>query len=307
MIANFFNKTKPITIFNLVVLLFVYYVLSLFILTLEPISFFFFIKKIGFFVWLMLFLLIVSFIIKKNSLTVDNSYALLLIVFMFGIFNQAMFEKSLVFTNFILLLSFRKIYSLRSGISTNKKLFDAGFWIAIATLIYLWSIFYIILVYIAMIIYEKLSLKNLVIPLIGFITPILLFFTYNLYFDNLVFFNSRFMYELNLVFTAYNNFKLLIPISIIIAIIIWSVVNLTPKIVLVSNKFKLSWNVLINHLLIAILIVVLAPTKNGSELVFVFFPAAIIIANFLQKSKSKNFKNMVLYLFLFISIGVYFL
>ena len=253
MIANFFNKTKPVNVFNVVVLLFVYYFISFFLQDSGEFSTYFLVERIGVVLLIILFLVIFKFIIEKN------------------------------------------------------KLFDAAFWVGVATLIYSWSIFYILLIYIGIIIYRKISFKNLVIPVIGLATPIFIYFTYTLLYDNLTVFYSRFNYDASLVFVNYNSFKFLIPITFLITILLWSIVTITPKIISVSNKFKFSWNVLINHLIISLLIVVLSPIKNGSEMFYLVFPSAIIITNFLQKSKSSTFKNMVLYLFLIISVSVYFL
>lgn len=307
MIANFFNKTKPVNVFNVVVLLFVYYFISFFLQDSGEFSTYFLVERIGFVLLIILFLVIFKFIIEKNKLTKDNSYALLLGVLILGTFSEAIFSNYVIFSNIILLLSYRKIYSLRSGINTKMKLFDAAFWVGVATLIYSWSIFYILLIYIGIIIYRKISFKNLVIPVIGLATPIFIYFTYTLLYDNLTVFYSRFNYDASLVFVNYNSFKFLIPITFLITILLWSIVTITPKIISVSNKFKFSWNVLINHLIISLLIVVLSPIKNGSEMFYLVFPSAIIITNFLQKSKSSTFKNMVLYLFLIISVSVYFL
>ena len=68
---------------------------------------------------------------------------------------------------------------------------------------------------------------------------------------------------------------------------------LIPKILLVSNPFKLAWQVIINHLIISVIIVLLSPQKNGSELFFMILPSGIVIANFLQKATSKVFKNLI--------------
>jgi len=306
MIANFFNKTKPVTIFILVALLFVYYFTATFLLHSEELSFNFLIKRISFFIFIALLLLIVNFIVKKNKLTKDNSYALLLMVFLLGTFPEAMFSYKIVLANMALLLGFRKIYSLRSGVDTKLKIFDASFWIGIATIFYSWSIFYVLLVYLGMIIHQKLTVKNLFIPIVGFATPMLIYFTYCLYFENATFFYDKFSYEINLDFSSYTSLKLLIPVIFLSIALLWSLLKVTPKVVSVRNNFKFSWDVLINHLLISAVIVVLAPTKNGSELFFVIFPSAVIVANLMHHIKSKIFKNAILYLFLLISIGVYF-
>lgn len=307
MIANFFNKTKPATIFILVALLFVYYFTATFLLDSAELSFNFLIKRISFFVFIALMLLIVNFIVKKNKLTKDNSYALLLMVFLLGTFPEAMFSYKIVLANIALLLGFRKIYSLRSGLDTKLKLFDASFWIGIATLIYSWSIFYVLLVYLAMIIHQKLTVKNLFIPIVGFVTPMIIYFTYCLYFEDAAFFYNKFNNEINLDFSSYMSLKLLIPLIFLSMALLWSILKITPKVVSVRNNFKFSWDVLINHLLISAVIIVLAPTKNGSELFFLIFPSAVIVANLMHLIKSKIFKNAVLYGFLLISVAVYFL
>lgn len=307
MIANFFNKTKPATIFSIAVLLFTYYFTATFLLDNGELTMRFLVGRVGFFIWLVLFLLIVNFIVKKNKLTKGNSFALLIMVFLLGTFPEAMFSHKIVFTNIALALGFRKIYSLRSGVDTKLKLFDACFWIGIATLIYSWSIFYVLLVYLGMIIHQKLTVKNLFIPIVGFLTPMIIYFTYCLYFENAAFFYNKFSYGVNLDFSSYTSLKLLIPVIFLLMVLLWSLLKVTSKVLSVRNNFKFSWDVLINHWLISVVIVVLAPTKNGSELFFIIFPSAVIVANLMHLTKSKIFKNAILYAFLLVSVFVYFL
>ena len=164
-----------------------------------------------------------------------------------------------------------------------------------------------LLIYVGILIYNKESLKNLLIPIVGFVAPVFIYFTYNLYFDSLPDFYSRFNFNVNLDFDTYNSLKYKVPIPFLIVTLLWSIVSVTPKIFSVSNNLKFLWSVLINHLVISAIITLLSPVKNGSELFFIIFPSTIIIANFLQKSKSSFLKNLILYLFLIISVGVYFL
>ena len=164
-----------------------------------------------------------------------------------------------------------------------------------------------LLIFIAVIIYQKLLIQNFIIPFLGLTGPLLLYFTYCVYFDIPEVFYTKFSFPMGFDFTIYNNFNHLIAITFLITITIWSVFVVTPKIILISNTLRMSWNVLINQLLIGAVIAFVAPDKNGSEFLFIIFPSAVIITNFIQKSQSPNFKNLVLYLFVLISIGVYFL
>ncbi|PHS54265.1 MAG: hypothetical protein COB01_01300 [Lutibacter sp.] len=307
MIANFFNKSKPVNIFSIITLLLMYFFISIFLTNSSEFSIHFLIERTVLFSCYVLFLFIFKFIVDKNKLTEDNLFSLFLVVILVGTFSEALFLNYIIFSNLILLLSFRKIYSLRSGINTKIKLFDAAIWVGISTLIFSWSIFYLLLIYIGILMYQKVSLKNLMIPIIGFLTPIFLYFTYNFYVDDLASFYSRFNYEINVNFEAYNSNRFLIPIAFTTIILGWSIIGVTPKIVLVSNRLKSSWIVLLCQLLISTIIVLVSPIKNGAELFYLAFPIAIIIANFLQRNNSIILNNLILYLFLIISASVYFL
>ena len=307
MIANFFNKTKPIVHFIITIGLLVYFVSANLLFNLNEFSTLFLAERAGIFLGFIVMLLILNFIIQKNNLTQNNSYALLIVALLLGTFYETMFSNVLLFTNITLLLGFRKVYSLRSGTNTKQKIFDAGFWVGISALIDPWSIFYVALIYLAILIYQKMDVRNIFIPLIGIATPVFIFFTYCFYFDNLELFYGSWMFNPNLDFGNYNQFKYLMPIAFLLTLLIWSIVVLTPKIGTEGINVKRSWRLVLNHLLISVFIIISSPVKNGSELFYMVFPLSIIVANFLKKSATKSFKNLILYFILAISIVVYFL
>ena len=307
MLANFFNKTKPINVLSIISMLFVYYFISIFLNFSEELSFLFIIEKLGFFLLYVLIILTVDFIVKKNKLTHSNSYALLLFALFIGSFPEIFNSSNLTISYMILLFGFRKIYSLKSEKNIKKKLFDAGFWVAIASLIYFWSIIHLILVYIAIIIFKKLTFKNIMVPIIGAITPLFLYFAYNDFINKSDMFFDGFNTEINFDFSVYNTLQLSIPIVLLAIVLLWSLVVVTPKVAMVNNKLKSSWLLVLMHLVVALVVVQLAPIKNGSELFFLFFPGAIIIANFVQKEMSPILQNLILIMFLLASMSVYIL
>ncbi|MCF6180550.1 DUF6427 family protein [Lutibacter sp.] len=307
MIANFFKKSKPAGIILIIGLLFIYYFFATFYVSANNLSINLFGNILILFVLGVIWVLVFNFIVSKNKLTLDNLYGLLLGVIFLGTFYESMFSSKLLLTNILLLLAFRKIYSLSSNLNTKMKLFDVAFWIGIASLIYFWSFLFFILIYVGIILYKKVSIRNLIIPIVGFITPIFLYFTYCFYLNKLPLFYQKFDINFSLDFNYYSLTKYLLPLILISLMIIWSIIRVTPSIVLVSNKLKQKWILLLNHLVVAIIVVGLSEIKNGSELLFLIFPAAIIIANFIPKLKSSLFKNVIIYLFLALSISVYFL
>ncbi|WP_111707338.1 hypothetical protein [Lutibacter citreus] len=307
MIANFFNKTKPVIVVNLLILFTVFYIISTFLTQFVEFSLAVISSKFALLVGFIFMFLVINFILKKNSLTNDNSFTLLILILFLVTFYETLNSEKFFFSNLFLLFAFRKVYSLNSGFYTNLKLFDAAFWIGISSLFYFWSILFIPLIYLAMFIYRKVNVKKLFIPIIGCAAPIFVFFTYYFYFDKMEVFYSAFNFNYNLNFGSYNALNLLIPITLLITLLIWCVVFLAPKVALMSNQFKLGWQVLIAHLLISIAVVILSPIKNGSEIWFMLLPSSIIITNFLQKTGSETFKNVILYLLLSVSVLVYFL
>ncbi len=303
MLANFFNKTKPINILSIICFLFLYYFVAIFLKFSEDFSLILLMEKLVLFLLYILIILIFDFIVKKNKLTSRNSYALLLFTLFLGSFPEIFNSYSLTISNLILLLAYRKIYSLKSEKNIKKKLFDAGFWIAIASLVYFWSILSLLLIYIAIVVFKKLTFKNLMVPMIGGITPIFLYFTYNDYINQSVKFFDQFNIARNLDFSAYNSSHILLKIILIALVLFWAIIKVTPQVVMVSNKLKSLWILMLVHVIIALFIIVIVPEKNGSELFFLFFPSAIIIANFIQKLESSLIQNMILYLFFAVSMA----
>ncbi len=307
MIANFFNKTKPINTLFIICLLFFIYAFSLVLHTAQEMTFYFFVEKTALFILLLIVLFTVNFIVRKNNLTKDNSYTILLFVLLAGMFPFSMLSFELLLVNLVLLFAYRRIYSLRTSKEIPKKIFDSSFWIGIATIIYPWSFITLILVYLALYVFDKSSWRNMMIPLVGFFTPILIYISYmyavndlNIAFENLTF-------EYSTSFRAFNSIKLLIPLALISGLCIWSIFPTTYKIITINNEFKHSWNLLVFHFIILIGVVLPWPSKNGAELLFLFFPIAIIFTNYLQIIEEKWFKDVFVYTLLAVVIAVYFL
>lgn len=307
MIANFFRKSKPINTLLIIILLFIVYTVSTFVYLRAEVSFIFLVKRLLYFILLLLVLFTVNFIITKNNLTRDNSYSLLLFVLMLGMFPFLVTDFKLMFVNFILLLAYRRIYSLRTLKSIEDKLFDSAFWIGIATIIYPWCCLLLLVVFIANNLFNKVTWRNLLIPVIGFICPIFIYGVYLFVSSDLVLFDSFLKFDYSLRFVEYHPFNILVPISFIAALTIWSIFSATFKITLVNNEFKSSWLLLIYHFLILLAVTLLWPNKNGSEFIFLFFPVAIILSNYLQIVEERWFREVFLYCFLALTIIIYFL
>ena len=296
MIANFFNQTKPINFLVLSLLVILVFSSALIQGFEGDTSLFVFLKYGAFLIAAVLSVFVLNFIIRKNSLCEDNSYAILLYILFWGIFPGSMLNGGVFVSNFILLFAFRRLYSLRTSLRTKEKIFDSAFWIGIASIFYLWSFVYIFLVYAAIWLFRKADWRNIWIPILGYLTPILLAYTYLLAFDDLERFESIWTFDLAFDLSTYSDFRFLLPIVIIGLLFILSIYPTTKRSLLAKIDFKSTWQLLIIHLAVSLFLLFLAPEKNGSEFSFLFFPLSIIFANFLQILEKYWIKEGILYL-----------
>lgn len=307
MLANFFGKSKPVNFIIIIALFFTYYVLDFIVvknseIKLEDFSNF----LLTFPLFLLLFFLF-NFIISKNKLTRDNSFAFLFFVIGLGFLEFVILEYSTVIVYLLLFLFFRRVYSLRTLKSVYQKLFDSGFWLGILFIISPFYLLYLLLLYVAVYFFVKISIRTVLIPLLGFSTTLFLYFTYLFWNDDLTPFHQLLTVGLEVDFSFYfsSYYQLFLITFILITLI--SILIKTGKILSVSNKFKRSWILLLLHLVISFGFIFLIENKDGTELIAFLFPSSIIIANWVQSIKKKLVINIILVVFLLLSFAIHFI
>lgn len=97
------------------------------------------------------------FIISKNSILKNNQYISLGLIIFCGVYFKMPSEINITASYLFLLLSVRKIYSLKSKKNQNKKLFDIGFWYLISIILNPVNLFFIITILTGVFIFYKIS------------------------------------------------------------------------------------------------------------------------------------------------------
>lgn len=307
MLANFLKKSTPAHFIYLILLLLVYFVLTVYPQFLTEFRWQLALEKFAFF-WGFVFLLGVEvFVIKKNDLTKDSAYALYFAVLLLGTFNETFNSGGFLGASIFLTLAMRKVFSLKSQRQTLAKTFDAGLWIAVAFLYFNWSVLFLIVLYGGLFNYRLLNWRTVLTPLLGMSSVVLIFFTYHLMFDSLSVFNEVFNFDYSWGFVSISTLKLAIPCGFYLLIVLFGSAVLIPRVITGSNIFKRSWKTLMLQLLVGVAIMLLSPIKNGSTVYFLLLPLPVICTNYLETLHSKWIKNAILFLAFGISIGVYFL
>lgn len=290
MITSIFSKSKPINFIIVAV-----YVTLLFVITNYTLLFSDLSNALMELLKLVITLFLVfllDFIVVKNNLSQRNSYAIMTFGLLFGMFPEAMSNLDLLLSNLFVMLALRRLISLHSKLSIKKKLFDAGFWIAVAALFYFWAILFFALVIVALIYHSQNEFKNVIIPFAGIATVLVLFLMYNIVFFDVYFRPSDFKRYASLDFTAYNSKATILKLTVLFSSFIWTLIYYFRTLPDKNKKFKPSYFIIAWASILAVLVAVIAPLKNGSEYVFLFAPFSIIMAKYIEVITEKWFKEV---------------
>ena len=107
------------------------------------------------------------FIITKNNLTQNNSFAALYFSLFILLVPESIAEPKVVFSNMFVLLAFRRIFSVQTKINLKKKYFDAGLWLSLATVFYVWAILYFIPLLATIFLWKTDQVKHLFVIIFG--------------------------------------------------------------------------------------------------------------------------------------------
>ncbi|MRI01066.1 hypothetical protein GH721_11045 [Kriegella sp. EG-1] len=305
MIQSIFGKTKPINFIIVLTFLFFFYWLVHFYMFEGAYDLGQTIIQVVVLGVLMVSFILVNFIVKRNKMTGLNSFAILFYVLLMVVFPETLVDNYAIGSSLCILLSLRRLISIRSLKNIKLKVFDATFWVMMASLCYDWAVLYLVLVFIAIYIYEPKNIKNWMVPFTSVFAFFMIFyaitilagdkdFLWRYYSFDLDFQSSRFM---NLAKSA----KRIIYILLICVTGLMSFLKLS----------KVGVGKIVTLRLVALSFViglVLEVLLSGSEkhpLMLTFFPAVVFLTNYVESINKENIKEIVLMLSIFLPFLVF--
>jgi hypothetical protein len=306
MLANFFGKSNPAN-FIVIFLIFLGFFLakSISLISTNTIDVNLVIEQVSILALFLLMFLFYNFILSKNKLTLYNSYGLLLFVLFFGFYPETMSNRNEVFLNVLLLVFLRRVYSIRSGKDVYKKIFDSGFWLGILFLLAPTTVIFGILMFLSIGLFQKINIRTLLIPCLGFLAPIFCYATYCFWFDHTEEFTTLFLWYADYDFELYTTKPILFSSLLLGAFTIISIVLKTPKVLSISGSYRKYWILIIFNLIIAITVLIIQKTHDGSQIILLFFPVSIIITNWLESIKKPFLKNIFIALLLITPVIIF--
>lgn len=299
MITTIFKKSKPI---NLVISAFII-LIGFSIVEIKGMNFSlesdFFIRIIAALA-VIFSVLVVDFIVKKNNISERNSFVILFFSLFFFFYWDFAKDNQLVFSNLFILLALRKIISLKSQILITKKIFDAALWISIATLFSFWSILFLLVLYLGIILYASNYYKHFLVPLVSVFVVFIIINSYQLFFygDYFHFLSDTVMLDFENFFTIKNTLATIIFLIMALTGIIFFLPSIKNK----TQKNKSSYYILFSSLIIALIIGVITPNKGLGVLIFTYFPLAALFTVVYERLKNELLTSSVIYLLIILSI-----
>ena len=299
MITSIFSKSKPINYIIVMVVLVIAFALHFFYEVKDDnytiISFI--ALSIGLF-----YVFITDFVISKNDLTKRNSYGIMLLALFFVIFPEVFGNINIMVANLLILFALRRLFSLHTKRDLTKKFFDAVFWIALSTLFYTWAVLYLFVVFIALGYYWQNEGKYIAVSLFGVVTVFILLVLYNIVFKDQYLSQTNFDFSYGFDFLDYNSLSEIIKFTVVLALYLWSLIFYLKNTSEKNKTLKPIHTLIILASFIAIIIAVLAPVKNGNEIVFFMLPFSIIVANYIETIDKLWFKEMLVVLLILVPI-----
>lgn len=301
MLTSFFSKSRPINFVVVALYMLVFYVVANFT-EVATSGILFFLQKLGVLLVLLLSVFLLNFVSKRNELTSRNAYKTILFAAFICMFLAALRNDAAILANLLVLLSLRRVISLRTQRDTVQKIFDATFWIGIASIFYFWSILFLFLVYFGILVHEGYRFKNWLIPVVSLLVLFSIVTSVDLLMTDSFYTFSDWLVTSNFDFTYYRDPLVLIPLALLLALTLWATFFYIGVIQKASANTKTSLFIILLFTLLSMTVAVLAPTKNSSELIFFFAPLAIIVTNYFQVSDDKWFREILLWVVLLLPV-----
>ncbi|KRD11347.1 hypothetical protein ASE21_06465 [Flavobacterium sp. Root901] len=306
MITSVFKKSTPLNYSLVVILILVFFFMFQIRETSWINSYFTIFQKVSLLCFIFASFFMVNFIVKKNGLSKDNGYAIFFYLLFLLFFPTILNNSNVVYANFFILLALRRLISLQSLKSSKEKIFDASFWIFVASLFQFWSILFIILVFISIIFHVSRDYRNWVLPFIAFFAVAIIFYMISLMFhiDAVRFFEERALIDFRIDYfkNNYENGALSIYAAVVVFFVFSMLTTLSNRPQIVHTSYKK----VVACFFIAVFVYLISPDKSNDLLLFSIAPLAIMAASHVEYMQQKLNNEIVFYILVLCSLFTFF-
>lgn len=305
MISSIFEKTKPVNFIIVLVFMFLFYWCVQFYLFEATVIDIPIARTMVVLTVLFISVFVVDFVVKRNKITKNNSFAILYFVLLFAVFPDTLGDSEAIFTSFFLLLALRRLLSIKSLKNIKLKIFDAGLYICIASIFYEWAILYLLLVFAAIYFYDPKNIRNWLVILSVVFCFFMILYGALVLLENVFFLTQHYNFRIDLsnVYAVkwWLGIKLSIYALLNLALVFWIFVRLIKGgmgQVVIMRLIALSF-------VLGLVVNVLVTGENTNAVIITFFPSVVFIVNYLESIKKPKLLELILISSILVPIVVF--
>jgi hypothetical protein len=306
MITSVFKKSTPLNYSLVVILILVFFFMFQIKDPSWVTSYFLAFQKVSLLCFILASFFMINFIVKKNGLSKDNGYAILFYLLFLLFFPTIFNNPNVIYANFFILLALRRLISLQSLKASKEKIFDASFWIFVASLFQFWSVLFLILVFISIVFHVSRDYRNWVLPFIAFLAVAVLFYMTSLIFhiDAIAFFQERAVIDFRIDYfkNNYENGALSIYTAVALFFVTSMLITLSNRPQIVHSSYKK----IVACFFIAAFVYIISPNKSNDLLLFSIAPLAIMATSHVEYMQQKLNNEIVYYVLIVCSLFTFF-
>lgn len=306
MITSVFKKSTPLNYSLVVILILVFFFMFQIKDPSWVTSYFLAFQKVSLLCFIVASFFMINFVVKKNGLSKDNGYAILFYLLFILFFPTLFNNTNVIYANFFVLLALRRLISLQSLKASKEKIFDASFWIFVASLFQFWSILFIILVFISIVFHVSRDYRNWVLPFVALLAVAILFYMTTLIFniDIVSFFQERASIDFRINYFKNNAENAALSIYTAVALFF-----VTSMLMTISNRPQIvhsSYKKIVAYFFIAVFVFIISPDKSNDLLLFSIAPLAIMATAHVEYMQQKLNNEIVYYTLIVCSLILFF-
>ncbi|WP_019037185.1 DUF6427 family protein [Psychroflexus tropicus] len=300
MLTRLFSHSKPIAYAILSILFIMAFFTENFISSKVEVDTTFVLSKIGVLIVFLLILFLLNFMVKRNKIHQQHTYAISSFVLLIIAFPDILRSVEFIVGYLFLLLSFRRILSLKNNTNIKQKIFDASLFLSISIWFVPMHWLFAVVIYFGIILYVSQNYRHFIIPFVGLSVGIVIHLCFFLLLKNEWTSLSFYFPNFNGVQGLFSDFKYNILLSLILFVLVWVLFQLPS----IYSRAKLhereSLSLILFFLFISILVVLVNNTLISKDAVYLIFPLSILIGNYFQLNSTKKWIKESIYI-LFIS------
>lgn len=296
MLTRFFSQSKPIAFAVISLIFAVAFFVENFIsssISLDAGAIF---GKIGVLVVFLLIIFLLNFVVKRNKIHQQNTFAVSSFTLIIIAFPEILRSSEFILSYFFLLLSFRRILSLKTNTNLKQKIFDSGLLLAISIWFEPFHWLFLLVIYFGVIMYASQNYRHFIIPIVGLAVGFILHLSYFLLFEDRWISFSSYFSGFSGFDSIYSTTKYGLLFGYLLLITVWVLFNLPS----IYNRAKLheseTLNLIIFFTLVSIVTLVGNDWSLAVDAIYLILPVSILIGNYFQLKSTKKWIKESLYL-----------